>query len=527
MIDFSTINKKFDISSIYKPDYVIVHKIYNHDFEQYSRTLFYLLKKLSEFVEADSNLENFFKFFMGFRKICNKIPISFLENALFNETNKSFDHNKTIKILSAVYPEYDEDFIFISKKYIELKNSKTNPFFSNTHHEKNNEKNLFLVESELNKKLKWQYKFFKDNSYFYKIYNQKLETVSLFNPSLELLQEIVYSNISEFINVYNFDWLKIDYSNLCLFVSNQNIKIRPINIKFLETPKPLRLLDNKLLGEIVQEDIMLSSDLDAIISRIEKENQEEEEEINEASLKDMNNLEKIKSTLVQLSNGKIAFLKNQPGFDQMQDVVVKSITGKVEVKSKKVDLIKIGEFLVFQGERATSMLEEEATLNYPESIYFYSQRKDWKHRLESEINRLGLEKVIKKIQEFGGRKKISVNNIKYWIYPNSLRTDDKITFSSIMKLCGLYNKAEEIWNNMGELEKAHLQAGKIIKNKIKDTISKTNINQLIDKGFQEFSLRDSSGGGSLYVYKIIKKGKTLKVKFSYTDKPLDPSEFLS
>jgi acyl CoA:acetate/3-ketoacid CoA transferase alpha subunit len=78
---------------------------------------------------------------------------------------------------------------------------------------------------------------------------------------------------------------------------------------------------------------------------------------------------------------------------------------------------------------------------------------------------------------------------------------------------------------MGELEKAHLQAGRRIKNKIKETISKSNITQLLKKGFQEFSL-SSKGGGSLQVYKIIEKGKTLKVKFSYTDKPLDPKEFL-
>lgn len=527
MINFTILNKTFDISSIYKPDYVVVHKIYNHDFEQYSRTLFYLLKKLSSFVDSDSNLESFFKFFMGFSKICNKVPITFSENVLFNETNKFFDHNKKIKLLAGLYPEYEDDFIFISKKYLEFKNSKVNPFFFNDNIGKSNEKNLFLVESELNKKLLWEYKFFKKNSYFYKIYDHKLETVSLFNPSLELLQEIIYLNVSEFINVYNFDWLKIDYSNLSLFVSNQNIKIKPINVKFLETPKPIKLLDNKLLGEIVEEDIVLSSDLEEIILKVERENQEEEEEISDASLKEINNFEKIKSTLVQLSNGKIAFLKNQQGFDQMQDVVVKSITGKVEVKSKKVDLIKIGEFLVFQGERATSMLEEEASIHFPESNYFYSQRKEWKLRLEREINRLGLEKVIKKIQEFGGRKKIFPNNIKYWIYPKSLRTDDKVTFFSIMKLCGLYNKSEEIWNNMGELEKAHLQAGKIIKNKIKDTISKTDINQLLNQGFQEFSLSDRGGGGSLYVYKIIKKGKTLKVKLSYTDKPLDPKEFLN
>ena len=35
-----------------------------------------------------------------------------------------------------------------------------------------------------------------------------------------------------------------------------------------------------------------------------------------------------------------------------------------------------------------------------------------------------------------------------------------------MKLCGLYNKSEEIWQSMEKLEKAHRKAGKIIRKKI-------------------------------------------------------------
>jgi len=525
MINISDLNKNFNISSIYKNDYICVHTVYNYDFELFYKTLGYLNKQLSEFITNDSNLINFLRFYYSFSKICIKIPINFSENAEFNETNKSFDYNKKIKFLIASYPGHEEDFTFINKKYLELKDSKVIPFFS-SNIEKQDDKNLFLIDCELNKQLIRKYKFFKNLSFFYRLYDRKLETITLFNASVELLQEIAYLNIAENINVYNFDWIKKDYSQISYFISHSNIKIRPIKIKIIQSVKPPKLLDNKLLGQIVEEDIILSSDLDEIIQKIERTTKEEEQEINDAALKEKNNLEKIRATIVQLSNGKIAFLRNEPSFDQMQDVVVKSITEKIETISKKVDLIKIGEFLVFKGERATSMLEQETTIMLEKTAdYFYSQRREWKHRLEQEINRLGLDKVIKKIQEFGGRKKIFINNIRYWLYPKSLRTEDKVTFFSIMKLCGLHNNADEIWNNMGELEKAHLQAGRRIKNKIKETISKSNITQLLKKGFQEFSL-SSKGGGSLQVYKIIEKGKTLKVKFSYTDKPLDPKEFL-
>ena len=169
------------------------------------------------------------------------------------------------------------------------------------------------------------------------------------------------------------------------------------------------------------------------------------------------------------------------------------------------------------------MLEEETLLAEQNANIFYAQRKDWKDRLSKELKKLGVEKTIKKIKEYGGRKKISFINIKYWLYPKSLRTDDKETFLALMKLCGLSNKGNEIWINMGELNQANIKAGRIIKDKIKEVVIKSPLKELLKSGFQKYSL-DQKGGGSLEAYKVVAKSKTLKVKFNLTDKPMSPSD---
>ena len=49
------------------------------------------------------------------------------------------------------------------------------------------------------------------------------------------------------------------------------------------------------------------------------------------------------------------------------------------------------------------MLEKE-TQNFVEDANTYADRKDWKFRFKQEINRLGLDKVIEKIKEYGEEK---------------------------------------------------------------------------------------------------------------------------
>ena len=520
MIDFSNFDRKFEITSLYKNEYIKIYAIYNQDFEEFSRTLSSLNKKLSEFKIDDKNLLNFFSFYWSFLNICNRLPVSFKSSAKLLEKSKTLDINLIKKILLNSYPGHADQFEFIIKKYNDLRISDQNPFLDENKNYINNKSNLALDDTKL--ELGRKFTFIEKRNFFTKIYDHKLESVSLFNPDTELLQLIAYLDIADFVNVYNFNWINKDYSNLSLFVSNQNLATKPLSIKYVESVKPQHVITNELKGEIFEEDISLSTDLNNIIQKIEFENIEDDK-IEDKNLKNQNNFDKIKSTLFQLSNGKIAFLKNESTFDQVQDVIVKSYTGKIEIKSKKVDLIKVGEFVLFKGDRATSMLEKETLLSEKNANIFYAQRKDWKDRLSQELKKLGVDKTIKKLKEFGGRKKISFINIKYWLYPKSLRTDDKETFLALMKLCGLANKADEIWTNMGELNQAHIKAGRNIKDKIKEVITKSDLQKLLKSGFQEYSL-DQGGGGSLEAYKVVAKSKTLKVKFSLTDKPISPSD---
>ena len=56
-----------------------------------------------------------------------------------------------------------------------------------------------------------------------------------------------------------------------------------------------------------------------------------------------------------------------------------------------------------------------------------------------------------------------------------------------MKVCGLFNKSEEIWLNMEKLEKAHRKSGRIIRKKIEHVVTK-NTKPLYEKGYYEYFL---------------------------------------
>ena len=515
MINFSDFDKKFQINSIYKSDYIKVHTIFNQEFEYFSKTIFSLNKNLIQFKDDDINLKYFLNFFWKFLSICNYLPITFNESSILHEKNKKKDLNELKKILSDSYPGHSNEFNFLVEKYHDLKNSTINPFLDGGTDYINNKLNLVLYDGSLD--LNNKYKYIEKTNFFTKIYNYKFESLSILNPTVELLQLVAYLDIADFINVYNFNWFNRNYGNLSLFISGKNAKTLPVNIKYLDFKKPEYTFDNQLKGEIFEEDILLSNDLNDIFLKIEAENNEDKN-IKDVDLRNKNELEKIRATLVQLSNGKIAFLNNDSMTNQSHDVINISYLGEIFIKPRKIDLIKPGEFILFKGDKATSMLEKETLLDDKNANIYYSERKEWKFRLFQELNRLGLDKVIKKIKEFGGRKNISLHNIRYWLYPKSLKARDKETFFSIMKLCGLHNQAEEIWINMDKLEKAHRKAGRVIASKIEEIIKK-DVKQLKEKGFQEYSL-DDEGSGSLEVYKIIEKGKTIKIKSSYTDKPM-------
>jgi len=510
---------KFKISDIYKDNYINSYPIYNDKFKYFRDIVFYLSNRLKNYFENDINLKKFLGFYHRFIKISNSLPLTISNCTSLTEINSEIKLTKITKIIKTAYPDYEQEFDFIIKEFEEFKVNKTNLFLDNDLNLFYDNENLILYESRYEPNYKVSY--VKSKNYFLDPDFKKIQSITLLNPTLDLLKEIAYLDICTNLNILNFSWVVRDYSNLSLFISNSEVETKTLKINYIEVPKPKTNTLNEFKGEIFDEDIEFSSDLDEIYKQLEAKNIEDSK-IEDKDQKNENDLEKIKATLFQLSNGKIALLRNDQN-DKSQDVIEKTPLGRILIKSKKVDLIQPGEFVLFQGERAkANMLEKETSRDIDNAFELYADRKDWKFRFKQEINRLGLEKVINKLKEYGGRKTIKVNNIKYWLNPKSLRTDDPETFFAIMKLCGLFNKSQEIWLNMEKLEKAHLKAGKEIRKKIEEEVTR-DTNLIFEKGFQEYFL-DEKGSGSIEVYKVIEKGKSIKVKFSITDKPILPGD---
>ena len=476
---------KFKINDIYKDDYIKIYPIYNEDYKFFRNTVLYLSNRLKNFFENDLNLKKFISFYGRFIKICNSLPISLSDCAILTENNSEINLKKISKNIKIAYPNYEKEFDYILNKFGEFKKNETNLFFDNNLNLSYDKFNQIIFDSRYIPSFKTNY--INNKNYFLDPNFEKIKSITLLNPTLDLLQEIAYLDIAENLNVLNFDWLIRDYSNISLFISNNDLETKKLKISYVDIPKPKINTLNEFKGEIFDEDIEFSSDLDEIYKLLETKNIDDLK-IEDKDLKNDNDLEKIKATLFQLSNGKIALLRNDQN-DKSQDVIEKTPLGKILIKSKKVDLIQPGEFVLFQGERARSnMLEKETSKDIDNAQELYADRKDWKFRLKQEINRLGLQKTINKLKEYGGRKTIKVNNIKYWLNPKSLRTDDYETFLAIMKLCGLFNKSKEMWLNMEKLEKAHLKAGKEIRKKIEEEVTR-DTNLLFEKGFQEYFFR--------------------------------------
>tara|TARA_B100002019_G_scaffold144583_1_gene124623 strand:+ start:923 stop:2488 length:1566 start_codon:yes stop_codon:yes gene_type:complete len=520
MIKFeNSLLNKFKISNIYKDEYIKIYPIYHEEFKYFRNTILYLSSRLNKFFENDLNLKKFISFYGRFIKISNSLPITLSDCVNLTENNSDINLKKISKNIKIAYPNYEKEFDYVINKFNEFKTNMTNLFLNNDLNLPFDQNNQILYESRYLLNLKKN--FIKNKNYFLDPDFKKIKSITLLNPTLDLLKEIAYLDVCDYLNVLKFSWIIRDYSNLSFFISNKELEIKKLNLSYVDVPKPKINTLNEFKGEIFDEDIEFSTDLNEVYEKLESKNIEDSK-IEDINLKNENDLEKIKATLFQLSNGKVALLRNDQN-DKSQDVIEKTPLGRILIKSKKVDLIQPGEFILFQGERAkASMLEKETARDINNAHKLYADRKDWKFRLKQEINRLGLEKVISKLKEYGGRKTIKVNNIKYWLNPRSLRTDDRKTFFAIMKLCGLFNKAEEIWLNMETLEKAHLKAGKEIRKKIEDEVTR-DTSLLFEKGFQEYFL-DEKESGSIEVYKVIEKGKSIKVKLSITDKALMPDD---
>jgi hypothetical protein len=133
---------------------------------------------------------------------------------------------------------------------------------------------------------------------------------------------------------------------------------------------------------------------------------------------------------------------------------------------------------------------------------------EWKDRLiQNAVERFGsigrrdLSSLVCSDLQFQGLSQARQGNVHYWMSPKCIRPRKREDFAAILKFAGLEMRIEELWTAMGEIDRAHRQAGHLIRRMLLQRIAETSLEPLERDGEMSFQLGDQDGG-SLSAYQI-------------------------
>ncbi|MGO8879155.1 MAG: hypothetical protein ACLPVO_07565 [Desulfomonilaceae bacterium] len=154
-----------------------------------------------------------------------------------------------------------------------------------------------------------------------------------------------------------------------------------------------------------------------------------------------------------------------------------------------------------------------------------SYQNKWKKLLRAAVREAGTEQAIKSLKAFGSDKANYIN-LMNWMSTRKIKTRDFADFQAIMRLIGLEDEADELWQAAEEIHAAHRSAGFSIRRVLIDRISQTSIRDLQRTGKTTFKIGETEEGSMLVlrVKKILPE--TFTVPESSVGKLLEGSDDL-
>jgi hypothetical protein len=85
-------------------------------------------------------------------------------------------------------------------------------------------------------------------------------------------------------------------------------------------------------------------------------------------------------------------------------------------------------------------------------------------------------------------------NVHYWMSPKCIRPRKEGDFAAILSYAGMADKKQELWEAMGEIDRAHKSAGQAIRRMLLQKIATTSLEPLERDGEMVFVLGEQDGG---------------------------------
>ena len=126
---------------------------------------------------------------------------------------------------------------------------------------------------------------------------------------------------------------------------------------------------------------------------------------------------------------------------------------------------------------------------------------DWKSRVRLAVETRSHLDVALELLDLGSER-ANETNLRNWMSPRSIRTHDRNDFVALMRFAGLEVEEPAIWDAMAEIDRAHRQAGRVVRSALIKRVSSTNLADLEATGTMKFVLKEI-GGEALVARRVL------------------------
>jgi hypothetical protein len=218
--------------------------------------------------------------------------------------------------------------------------------------------------------------------------------------------------------------------------------------------------------------------------------------------------ETVPARLCHLSGGRAVFVAADEGASSLR--IDTSEMGRATVRRAPADELEPGQYLLLRTSGGGDFIAPLADrILGASAAKRRAEQAQWKERLISRaveqfgaLSRRELASRVCSNLRAQGLTQARPANVHYWMSSKCIRPRKEEDLLAVLTLAGLGARARELWAAMGEISRAHVRAGHLIRRMLLRKISETSLEPLERDGEMVFDLGEHDGG-TLSAFQIV------------------------
>jgi hypothetical protein len=211
-------------------------------------------------------------------------------------------------------------------------------------------------------------------------------------------------------------------------------------------------------------------------------------------------VETVPARLCHLSGSRAVFVAADEGTTSL--IIDTSEIGRAAVRRAPADELEPGQYLLLRTSGGGDFIAPLADrILGAAAATRRSEQAEWKNRLVSQATQqfgnVSRRELASRVCSNLRARRLSqarTENVHYWMSSKCIRPRKEEDFTAILAFAGMETRARDLWAAMGDISRAHVRAGQLIRRMLLQRISETSLEPLERDGEMVFDLGDQDGG---------------------------------